>query len=329
MKEGENRVSPICGGAYDTPYFWKQTISGICPNSDYNISFWLANCFDDPKPAEVACYINGDLVGTPLKTTVENPRWHQFSANWNSEDNTTAEIVLIDLTVKYSGDDFAIDDITFELNCTDTDRDCICDDFDNCPNVYNPNQEDADEDGIGDACDQCTSYTEVELCAGQYTDVGFISVRSNDENICVTYSTEGSDWYLYEIHLAFAFVPAEFPQTSNHNPVIGHFGWQVVIDGKSQLEEYYFTVAELNEYFGLNVVSIPTKIFVAAHAVVYQVNELGELTYAETAWGAGPCDVDDGELFSALGGEVYVIGKAKRSWATYFLHDCLPPVIPE
>ena len=35
----------------------------------------------------------------------------------------------------------------------DFDDDSICDDIDNCPEVYNPNQEDFNSDNIGDACD--------------------------------------------------------------------------------------------------------------------------------------------------------------------------------
>lgn len=35
----------------------------------------------------------------------------------------------------------------------DADGDGISDDYDNCPNKYNPNQEDADGDGIGDVCE--------------------------------------------------------------------------------------------------------------------------------------------------------------------------------
>ncbi len=40
-----------------------------------------------------------------------------------------------------------------EIIDNDSDDDNICDDQDNCPDVYNPNQEDFDSDNIGDACD--------------------------------------------------------------------------------------------------------------------------------------------------------------------------------
>jgi hypothetical protein len=37
----------------------------------------------------------------------------------------------------------------------DTDGDCLPDDADNCPALYNPFQEDADDDTVGDLCDNC------------------------------------------------------------------------------------------------------------------------------------------------------------------------------
>jgi len=40
-----------------------------------------------------------------------------------------------------------------QINCTDIDNDVICDNVDNCPNIYNPFQSDIDNDGVGDICD--------------------------------------------------------------------------------------------------------------------------------------------------------------------------------
>jgi len=39
----------------------------------------------------------------------------------------------------------------------DTDSDGLLDEYDNCPEDYNPNQDDIDNDGDGDACDQCNN----------------------------------------------------------------------------------------------------------------------------------------------------------------------------
>ncbi len=45
--------------------------------------------------------------------------------------------------------------LAVQCACPDSDGDGVCDAFDNCPSVPNPDQSDRDGDGVGDACDNC------------------------------------------------------------------------------------------------------------------------------------------------------------------------------
>lgn len=56
--------------------------------------------------------INGSPVGTataPASTGV----WQPFAADWNSGASTSATITIVDLNTAFSGNDFALDDISF------------------------------------------------------------------------------------------------------------------------------------------------------------------------------------------------------------------------
>ncbi|MBN1930405.1 MAG: hypothetical protein JW786_02190 [Desulfobacterales bacterium] len=61
-------------------------------------------------------------------------------------------------------------------NCfNDADRDGICDDVDNCPNVSNPGQEDSDHDYIGNACDADVPNISFQLAGGWGHTIGLKS----------------------------------------------------------------------------------------------------------------------------------------------------------
>lgn len=88
---------------------WEQTVT-VTTNTDYIFTYWLSSSYHT-NLAQLECSFNGSAVGTataPGTTGV----WQEVFYNWNSGASTTATIRFVDLTRAYSGDDFAIDDIT-------------------------------------------------------------------------------------------------------------------------------------------------------------------------------------------------------------------------
>ncbi len=99
--------------------FWCETIA-VTPNTDYDFSAWFANA----SPSGPGTYpilqfrINGVLIGTPATLTATVGTWVNFSSTWNSGVNTTANICIYDAETSAGGNDFVVDDISFEQLCT-------------------------------------------------------------------------------------------------------------------------------------------------------------------------------------------------------------------
>jgi len=94
---------------------WGQTVV-VNPNQNYNFSFWMQSVAQ-PNPAQIRVVINGVTLGTFTAST-NNCEWNNYAQGWNSGTATTAVIELYDSTVTASGNDFALDDITFTTNNT-------------------------------------------------------------------------------------------------------------------------------------------------------------------------------------------------------------------
>lgn len=91
---------------------WKQTIT-VDPNTDYIFSSWMTNVALNGISSSLRFSINGVVIGTPTSTLSQVGAWGQFYVTWNSGSATTAEIAIAEETGVCGGNDFAIDDISF------------------------------------------------------------------------------------------------------------------------------------------------------------------------------------------------------------------------
>ena len=98
---------------------WCETIP-VIPNTNYDFSAWMANwsTADVGTGAPILQFmINGILIGTPYTMTAAPGIWTNFFTVWNSGVNTTAAICIFDENTAADGNDFALDDISFNQIC--------------------------------------------------------------------------------------------------------------------------------------------------------------------------------------------------------------------
>ncbi len=109
----------VINGASSPVNIWCQTIT-VTPNTQYDFSAWGASCTPS-NPAQLQFEINGNLVGTSLQLPGTTGQWTEFHVVWNSGTNTSITICIHDQQTALSGNDFAIDDISFRQICVATD----------------------------------------------------------------------------------------------------------------------------------------------------------------------------------------------------------------
>lgn len=111
---------------------WQQTVP-VTSNTSYTFTFDLANTYS-VAPANVVASINGvDL--SPPASLLSVGVFETFTYSWNSGVETEAIIALRDTTAKYSGDDFAIDNICLTADTTPVDIDIKPGSYPNCFNL--------------------------------------------------------------------------------------------------------------------------------------------------------------------------------------------------
>ncbi|HLW29938.1 MAG TPA: gliding motility-associated C-terminal domain-containing protein [Brumimicrobium sp.] len=99
---------------------WKQTIT-VAPNTDYLFSMWATSVISE-NPGTFVFTINGQQIGAIMNLPSNTCQWIEFNESWNSGAITQAEIAIENMNTQSSGNDFAIDDISFRPQCLYTDQ---------------------------------------------------------------------------------------------------------------------------------------------------------------------------------------------------------------
>ncbi|HKO79931.1 MAG TPA: gliding motility-associated C-terminal domain-containing protein, partial [Chitinophagaceae bacterium] len=108
---GNGNMMLINGSPAPDVNIWKQTVN-VTPNTNYAFSTWIQALYT-PNPAELQFSINGKDAGSLITASLPTCTWTQFYTTWNSGDNTTAVISIVNKNTEIQGNDFALDDISF------------------------------------------------------------------------------------------------------------------------------------------------------------------------------------------------------------------------
>jgi gliding motility-associated-like protein len=119
---GNGNMIIINGNSVKNASIWCQSIT-VVPNTVYNFSTWAATCNAATKAelAQLQFSINGSVIGSIFSPSLTVGVWSQFNATWNSGNNTTANICIVNQNVALLGNDFALDDIFLQAVCVATD----------------------------------------------------------------------------------------------------------------------------------------------------------------------------------------------------------------
>jgi gliding motility-associated-like protein len=108
---GNGNMMMVNGDVNPNTNVWSTTVP-VTPNTNYNFSSWVQT-ITTINPAQLQFSINGILIGAPFTANVNSCIWDRFFANWNSGNNTSANIAIVNMNTGFSGNDFALDDISF------------------------------------------------------------------------------------------------------------------------------------------------------------------------------------------------------------------------
>ncbi|MFM2048066.1 MAG: hypothetical protein RI955_614, partial [Bacteroidota bacterium] len=120
---GVGNMLVVNGSSNPSISVWCQTVT-VTPNTNYNLSAWVANVDPFSTSASLGILsfnINGTQQGATFSPVLATGVWTNQFITWNSGANTVATICINNNSIAAGGNDFAIDDISFNKVCSVTD----------------------------------------------------------------------------------------------------------------------------------------------------------------------------------------------------------------
>lgn len=114
---GTGKCMYVNGAGSANTTVWQQVIP-VIPNTDHIFITWVASLAQGQSTgnnqlARLQFSINGQTIGNIFTAPTATSQWQRFYQIWNSGNSTTATIRILNQNTVGSGNDFALDDISF------------------------------------------------------------------------------------------------------------------------------------------------------------------------------------------------------------------------
>lgn len=108
---GNGNMMIVNGAQTANVRVWTQTVT-VQPNTNYAFETWVQH-MTSSNPAQLQFSINGVLIGPVFTANNTACIWNRFYSSWNSGNSTSATIAMVNQNQVFTGNDFALDDISF------------------------------------------------------------------------------------------------------------------------------------------------------------------------------------------------------------------------
>ena len=107
----------ICDGAVTERYVWQQTLT-VEPHEEYVLHFWFASVQTNAIfPPSFQPFADGVALGDSLAADPSGA-WTEYTAAYNAGESTTVALSLVDTSTEEAQNDFALDDVSLALKCS-------------------------------------------------------------------------------------------------------------------------------------------------------------------------------------------------------------------